>query len=483
MQKKFLSSLGLIVLLNLIVKPLYILGIDAEVQNRVGQESYGLYFGLLNLSFIFNILIDLGINNFNNRNIAQNTGLIKNHFSKLFSAKAILALLYALFTLFIGLLLGYFSDQNELHILLFLVFNQVIVSFILFSRSNLAGLHMFKSDSVVSILDRSLLIVFCSVLLFTGITGGEFKIQWFIYLQTIAYLITLAVSLFMLRSQIGGLRWNLDMKFNLSIFKQSLPFALFMLSAALYNRIDGVMLENMLDDESETAGVYAQGFRFYEAAGMFSFLFGTLLLPIYSRMLKQNQRIEEVLRLSSNLLLSVSVFAAILCFFFGNEILNWRYTDVSHDSEMAFIALMFAFVGMSMFYIYGTLLTANADLRILNIISFTGLGLNLVVNLALIPTYGAFGAAIATMITQLFAGFAQFIVVKRKFKVRVNLPALLRIGLFIATYSVLNYYLTKTTFDGIGLVLISGALGLFLLLITGSIQIRQITQILRLKDE
>ena len=53
MQKKFLSSLGLLVLLNLIVKPLFILGIDAEVQNRVGQEDYGLYFGLLNLSFIF----------------------------------------------------------------------------------------------------------------------------------------------------------------------------------------------------------------------------------------------------------------------------------------------------------------------------------------------------------------------------------------------------------------------------------------------
>ncbi len=270
MQKKFLSSLGLLLLLNLIVKPLYILGIDAEVQNRVGQESYGLYFGLLNLSFIFNILIDLGINNFNNRNIAQNAGLIKNHFSKLFSAKALLAILYALFTLVLGLVLGYFKNPQELSMLIFLVFNQVIVSFILFSRSNLAGLHMFKSDSVISVLDRTLLIILCAVLLFTGLAGGKFQIEWFVYLQSISYSLTLLVSLFMLRSKIGGLRWNLDMKFNKSIFKQSLPFALFMLSAALYNRVDGVMLENMLDDGSTTAGAYAQGFRFYEAAGMSS---------------------------------------------------------------------------------------------------------------------------------------------------------------------------------------------------------------------
>jgi len=483
MQKKFLSSLGLLLLLNIIVKPLYILGIDAEVQNRVGQESYGLYFGLLNLSFIFNILIDLGINNFNNRNIAQNSDLIKDHFSKLFSAKALLAFFYAVITLLLGLLFGYFKNQHDLNILLFLVLNQVIVSFILFSRSNLAGLHLFKSDSIVSVLDRTLLIVFCSVLLFTGIAGNEFKIEWFVYLQTLSYGLTLLISLYMLRGEIGGLRWDLDMKFNKQIFKKSLPFALFILSAALYNRIDGVMLENMIDDESATAGAYAQGFRFYEAAGMFSFLFGTLLLPIYSRMLKRNERIEDVLRLSANLLISVSIFAAILCFFFGDEILHWRYVDVSSEAEDAFTALMFAFVGMSMFYIYGTLLTANANLRVLNIISFTGLGLNLLANFALIPYYGALGAAIATMITQLFAGLAQFIVVKRKFKIDIQSMVLLRLGLFIALYSLANYFLGQTHLEGIGLVLISGVCGFALLFLTGSIQIRQITQILRLKDE
>jgi len=481
MQKKFLSSLGLLLLLNLIVKPLYILGIDAEVQNRVGQESYGLYFGLLNLSFIFNILIDLGINNFNNRNIARNSHLVKGNFSKLFSAKALLAFFYAGITLLLGLALGYF--EHDLNMLLFLVLNQVIVSFILFSRSNLAGLHMFKSDSFISVLDRTLLIVFCSVLLFTGVSDGQFKIEWFVYLQTISYGITLLVSLFMLRSKIGGLKWNLDMKFNRSIFKKSLPYALFILSAALYNRIDGVMLENMLDDGSATAGAYAQGFRFYEAAGMFSFLFGTLLLPIYSRMLKQNERVEDVLRLSSNILLSVSVMAAVLCFFFGAEILDWRYVQVTAEAETAFTALMFAFIGMSMFYIYGTLLTANANLRILNIISFTGLGLNLIANFALIPYYGAVGAAIATMITQLFAGLAQYIVVTRKFSIRLQYGALVRMLIFIVSYSLVNYYLDTTDVKGIQIVLLSGLAGFILLFVTGSIQIRQITEILRLKDE
>ena len=52
------------VVLNLLVKPIAIFGIDAEVQDRVGTEDYGLYFALLNFSFLFNILLDFGINNF-----------------------------------------------------------------------------------------------------------------------------------------------------------------------------------------------------------------------------------------------------------------------------------------------------------------------------------------------------------------------------------------------------------------------------------
>ena len=38
MQKKFISNLALMVLLNLLVKPIAIFGIDAAVQNRVATE-------------------------------------------------------------------------------------------------------------------------------------------------------------------------------------------------------------------------------------------------------------------------------------------------------------------------------------------------------------------------------------------------------------------------------------------------------------
>ena len=65
MARSFLANLALLLVLNLLVKPFYILGIDAGVQDAVGSEVYGGYAALMGLSFLLNILLDLGITSFN----------------------------------------------------------------------------------------------------------------------------------------------------------------------------------------------------------------------------------------------------------------------------------------------------------------------------------------------------------------------------------------------------------------------------------
>ena len=51
MQKKYLKNLALLIFLNLLVKPFWILGVDREVQNVVGTSEYGFYSVILNFSF------------------------------------------------------------------------------------------------------------------------------------------------------------------------------------------------------------------------------------------------------------------------------------------------------------------------------------------------------------------------------------------------------------------------------------------------
>lgn len=479
MQRTFLSNLGLILFLNLLVKPFYILGIDAEVQNAVGAESYGLYFTLLNLSFLFNILIDFGINNFNNRNIAQNVQLVSKHFSKLFSIKAMLSFLYAAITLGVGLILGYHGPA--FFILAILAFNQILVSFIQFSRSNLAALHLFRRDSVISILDRSLLIVFCGVLLFTRITDGHFEIEWFVYLQTIAYGLTLVVAMIMLARHTGRVRWHQDRKFTWVILRRSFPYALFMFVGAMYTRIDGIMLEQIGPEGSRSAGEYAQGYRFYEAAGMFAYLFAVLLLPIYSRLVKERPKeVKPMVQTASRLLLGTAVATSIFFYFNADFVLHWRYHEVTDNAVHAFAALMVAYTGIAMFYVYGTLMTANENLRMLNVISFGGLALNLIMNFFLIPQYGAFGAALATMVTQIFAGGMQLVFVVRHFRFGVNVSMVLQFSVYVAATWLLNAFVFDSYVDDEFFRMLTSALaGFVLLFATGLFSVRKLMTIFK----
>ncbi|MBT3750106.1 MAG: oligosaccharide flippase family protein, partial [Bacteroidetes bacterium] len=189
MRRKFVTNLVLIILLNLLIKPLWIFGIDVTVQNITGKEVFGMYGVLLNLSFLLNILLDLGITNYNNRNISQNHQLLRKYFANIVVLKFLLAGVYAIIVFAVAGILRY--DSHRFYILAFLVFNQFLTSFTLYLRSNIAGMQMHTVNSLVSVLDRSLMIIFCAVLIWGNFSQQSFQIEWFVYAQTAAYAVTM----------------------------------------------------------------------------------------------------------------------------------------------------------------------------------------------------------------------------------------------------------------------------------------------------
>lgn len=443
MQKKFLSNLLLIVLLNLLVKPFYILGIDAEVQNRVGEAAYGNYFSLLNFSFILNILLDFGLINYNTRNIAQHPQLIANHFGKILGIRFVLFFLYAAATLVSGWFIGY--SGQEYYLLFLLVMNQFLVAIIQYARSNFAGLHLFKTDAVISILDRFLLIFITSALLWTNLFDGELKIEWFVYAQTVAYGLTALIAIILIYFKIGRLKVRFRLPFSLLVLKQSFPYALLILLMMMYTRIDAVMIERLMVNGDEAAGIYAQGFRYLDAVNMFAMLFAGILLPIFARLLRQKESVNEITSLAFRLLFGVSVLVGITCFFFQKELIELRYENTVPKASVSFGLLILSFIPISMNYVFGTLLTANGNLRQLNQMALAGVLLNVVLNYFLIRGYGIVGAAFATLITQLLTALAQIILAYRmlelKFPQKIYLAlAGLPIGLICIYYLFMQFF-------------------------------------------
>lgn len=476
MQKKFLSNLLLIVLLNLLVKPFYILGIDAEVQNRVGEAAYGNYFSLLNFSFILNILLDFGLINYNTRNIAQHPQLIANHFGKILGIRFVLFFLYAAATMVSGWFIGY--SGQEYYLLFLLVMNQFLVAIIQYARSNFAGLHLFKTDAVISILDRFLLIFITSALLWTNLFDGELKIEWFVYAQTVAYGLTACIAIILIYFKIGRLKVRFRLPFSLLVLKQSFPYALLILLMMMYTRIDAVMIERLMVNGDEAAGIYAQGFRYLDAVNMFAMLFAGILLPIFARLLRQKESVNEITSLAFRLLFGVSVLVGITCFFFQKELIELRYENTVPEASVSFGLLILSFIPISMNYVFGTLLTANGNLRQLNQMALAGVLLNVVLNYFLIRGYGIVGAAFATLITQLLTALAQIILAYRMLELKFPQKMYLALaGLPIGLIGI--YYLFIQFFgNGIQLLIPFFITGLVLAYLLGIFKLTDLKSVL-----
>ncbi len=444
MQRKFVGNLLFVLLLNLLVKPFWILGIDVAVQNRVGAEEYGLYYPIFGFSILLNILLDFGITNYNNRNIAQHSHMLGRYFSGIFGVKLLLGFVYLTLTLLMGWLIGY--GEKEIYLLLILSANQFLASMILYLRSNISGLHLFKTEGILSITDRVLMIGICGYLLWSDKFEGVFKIEWFVYAQFAAYFFTALLAFFIVLKKAEFFKPRFDLLVVRLILRESLPFALLVLLMSFYYRLDSVMIERLLVDGNYQAGIYAQAYRILEGFNMFGYLFAGLLLPIFSRMIKENESISKLLRTSFNLIFIPSVTVAFVSFLFAKEIMDLLYVENIEVSAEIYSILMLSFIAIALSYIYGTLLTANGSLKELNFISAIGLMLNLLMNFWLIPIYGARGAAIATLLTQMLVIACQIFFVWKIFSINIRFSFLLR-NIIVIAIIIAGGLLTNSLFD------------------------------------
>lgn len=466
MQKKFITNLGLLLLLNFLIKPFWLFGIDRTVQNIVNAEDYGTYFALFNFSVLFNIVLDLGITNFNNRNISQNKHLLTKYFSGIVVFKLLLAIAYLLITFVAGYFVGYESDR--FYMLLYLSINQFLISFIHYLRSNIAGLQLHALNSLLSVLDKSIIILFCAVLLWGNVFDTQFELMHFVYAQSIAYLITSVIVFAIVLSKTQQFKIKINRAFSLLILKQTYPYAVLVLAMTFYYRIDAVMLDYMLEDGEKQAAIYAKGYRLMDAATQIGVLFATLLLPMFANMIKNNKNVVDLVKLSFSLIFVPSIIIAVACYFFSNEITALLYKG-STDASQVLGVLMFCFVAIATTYIFGTLLTANGSLKTLNKLAIGGMVLNVILNLVLIPSFKAEGSAVASLITQLLIVVIQIIIVKNVFNFSVNykfigsilLFVLLILGLVIGVQN----YILSFPIQFMVFVFVSGTLALVLKII------------------
>jgi hypothetical protein len=151
---------------------------------------------------------------------------------------------------------------------------------------------------------------------------------------------------------------------------------------------------------------------------------------------------------------------------------NLQYYDYHQrmkETSLVFGFLMGCFVPISTTYVFGTLLTANGNLKQLNIMAASGMALNIILNVFLIPRFYATGSSLASFTTQFATSLIQVIIAQRIFKFKVNVRFLISLLIFVIGMIIIGYFSrqfgNQWTVNLIIMISLSGALAIALRII------------------
>ncbi|MBI5913752.1 MAG: polysaccharide biosynthesis C-terminal domain-containing protein [Bacteroidetes bacterium] len=480
MNREFLLNAVFLIFVNVLIKPFYVFGIERTVQERVGPEEYGLYATLFSFTFLLFMVNDFGIHYFNNRNIARHPQLIGKLLPNTLMLKGLLTVAYLLLVFVAAYFRGF--EPGIFHLIFFIAVNHVLISLTAFLRSNISGLGMYRTDSLVSTLDKLLLIGVCAVLLWGNVFPGTFQIEWFIHAQNLTWGLTALTAFFFVKNVLRQpLRFRPNWPLMLLILKKSAPYALAVFLMTAYTRFDIVILEWLLPDGRHEAGIYAAAYRLLDAFNMAGFLFAGLLLPMFSTMLRREEIREQgdrkgrpnnagaspilkpsnpqtlaLLRFALQLIWGGTVTVAVACFFFRTELMLWLYPQTAtpyYGEVLAFIIL--TLVPFSGIFVYSTLLTANDSLRKMNGLFLVGIAVNLALNLLLIPSQKAVGAGMSAFFTQSIVLVGMMVLAKKELGLPFEPRQFLKIAAFVTLVCSANWALYQL--PGVGWLLKFGA--------------------------
>ncbi|MBD0726668.1 hypothetical protein B6A10_15970 [Flavobacterium sp. L1I52] len=212
---------------------------------------------------------------------------------------------------------------------------------------------------------------------------------------------------------IGNLKkWKFNIRYCKVLLKQAWPLILSGIVIMMYMRLDQIMIGDMIGERG--VGLYSVSTRFTELWYFIPTIFATSFFPkLVEKFNLHKENYHTVCLKLFKLLFVISFSISVFFTFSSNFIINFLY---GNEYSLSVFALQISiWTGVFVFWgvAAGNMLVVE-NLNKHNLIkSLQGLGLNVILNLLLIPKYGINGAAIATLISQFYASYLYYFFLKK----------------------------------------------------------------------
>jgi PST family polysaccharide transporter len=180
------------------------------------------------------------------------------------------------------------------------------------------------------------------------------------------------------------------------------PIALSTVSVGIYHRIDQVMLHNMSGDR--VLGPYVIAVQLIELVSALPVALMSSLFPVLSSTARDEPRFNHYLSASYRLLLVVVFGLCAVMTPIAAPVIQLLYGNAYSATPSLLLVLIWSEVPVFFGVVISSAIVARGLQRYLPLSTVAGAVTNLLLNLVLIPRYGALGSSWATVVSYCLAG-------------------------------------------------------------------------------
>jgi O-antigen/teichoic acid export membrane protein len=362
----------------------------------LGAAGYGKFTFALSFVSIISIFADLGLLDFATREFSREKET-EREYPAILSLKIILGI-GALILAFVG---SFFVTSDPLiqRVIWILAFFISISSFLSIFCAFLRSRQKMEYEAGFNIFQIALITILSFFVLFIAPSAENLS-----YGYMFANLVVLFFILFIFHFRVHSLRLVFDKAIWKKFLRLSWPLSLGFTSSWILVSIDSIMIGYF--GEVIQVGWYNAAYKIIYIALILATLISRSFYPVLSKFSREaKEKLQKVWNYQMALMIVLAVPIAMGGLLLSPKIINLFYGS---DYKPAILALQFlVFVCAADFLYYpcaAALIISDQQKKNFKLL-LTGVVINIILNLVLIPRYGLYGAAIATIISSVIILF------------------------------------------------------------------------------
>lgn len=378
------------------VSLLSVLVVAIIVARYLGQEQYGIMNYVISFVAIFQVFADFGLDLIQVREESKDPSRRDVIIGTVFGLKVILALI----TL-VAITCTTFLFETDSHIRTYILLYSfsILLNTTWVSRNHFTSI-VWNEYIVKTEITRTLLGVLIKVVLVLL----QLPLIWFIAsLLVDSFLLATGYTLSYIKKIDSVRRWRFDSSLARYLLGQSFPLLLSGTAIIVYNRIDQLMIANMIDQSH--LGIYSVAVRFAELLIFVPTIISQTIAPLLVEARQQDPQLYDAQsRVFMNVTVALCIALAVVTSLLAFPIVHLTFGRAYIGAVSVLAVLAFRVIGDALSQTSGQLILIEGIQQYAPIRNVIGCVVCVVLNWLLIPQAGIHGAAYSAIITIFISG-------------------------------------------------------------------------------